>query len=102
MIITLDKLYFRNHLFQVEAVFMSSDYDAIRRALVAKYGPPSTDVPGKWQNQLGGTFDKTTSYWLFEGGLLELDSIGDKLDEAKFRFVSSQNAPPKAPPVVDF
>ena len=70
-------------------------------AFTAKYGSPRLETR-KWQNRAGATLDNQVAIWKFKGGDLELSSLGSRLDDVDFTFISSVNAPPAPPAKVDF
>ena len=92
---------YRSRLSTVTATIHTSEYPTLKRALEAKYGPPTTEVPSSWQNKAGAVFDNLTTSWLFRSGTLALVARGTKIDESVLLYIDS-NAPPDAPPVVDF
>lgn len=95
--------FYNGRLYGVSAAFGELAYQAVAEAFTTKYGEPTKIEVRKWQSKAGATFDNRVLIWNFNGGgTLELQSIGSKVDEARFDFSSTINAPPKEAPKVDF
>jgi len=98
----LMKRFYRGKLFYVFDSFRQFALPDILAAFNAKYGPPSKIETRKWQSKAGATYDNEVYVWQFKGGTLELSSMGQRVDEGSFEFVSTDNAPPPEPAKVDF
>ena len=95
--------FFNDRLYAVSAAFGDLAYQPVAEAFTAKYGQPAKIEVRKWQSKAGASFDNRVMIWNFSGGgTLELQSMGSKVDEGRFDFVSTTNSPPAEAPKVDF
>lgn len=95
--------FFNDRLYAVSGAFGEAAYQAVADAFTVKYGQPAKTEVRKWQSRAGAIFDNRVMIWNFSGdSTLELQSMGSKVDEGRFDFVSPKNAPPTAAPKVDF
>lgn len=92
---------FKTRLYRISASFDTSAYNTLKAAFTLKYGNPSSESEGKWQNKAGAVFPNQTTSWTFRSGVLILNLRGDRIDEGSFAYVDA-NGPPAQKPTVDF
>lgn len=95
--------YYNGKLSSVYATFKDFSYSPIRDAFVAKYGKPDRTDTKPWKSKGGASFDNSVTEWLFaDDSVLQLESLGSKVGEGSFTFISVKNSRPKQAPKVDF
>jgi len=73
---------------------------SVLSAFTAKYGSPDRTETRVWRNGAGASLDNEVFIWEFQGGELELESIGSRIRDSSFQFFHTTNrAPTEAPPV---
>ena len=69
-----------------------SDYNAVKRVLIERYGKPTSISNEVKQNRVGGKFNSEEYLWVGKNVTLQLDEIGDKVDQTKVFFYDMKSA----------
>jgi hypothetical protein len=93
--------FYKGKLYSVFGTGGKYTFPSLLSAFTAKYGTPKLETR-VWQNRMGAKLDNPVAIWHFRGGNLELASIGSRIDDVDFMFISGPNSPPAPPPKVDF
>lgn len=88
----------------LRAKFPAQSYATIRKALVARYGPPCQTGETMARNALGASFPNAQSAWCFSDGKLLLNQIDGKITETGFTFLADyyEKALTERQPAIDF
>lgn len=93
--------FYNNKLYRVIGSGGRYTFPGLLSAFSKKYGPPKLETR-KWQNRAGAVLDNDVATWQFKGGILELSSIGSRIDDVDFYFISLPNSPPSPEQKIDF
>lgn len=79
---------------RVESVYVggvsADDFDEVLSALIAKYGPPSEDVPSVVENRMGTEFDNRTVRWIdAQGTTMQAVKRGGSVDSSSVMLLSA-------------
>lgn len=72
------------------------------QALITKYGAPCSRTSKTVQNRLGAEFNSAEITWCFKTGKMIASEIGPRITHSSIIYTDEVNAPPAAPPKVDF
>jgi hypothetical protein len=92
---------YQDKLTSVYATFHTNHFKTLLEAFTAKYGTPCETRTKPWQSRMGVKGESAVISWCFKTGVLELESIGPRIDQGRFIYGDQWQAP-KAPPKVDF
>ena len=92
---------YEDKLTSIYATFKTGHFQTLLEASKAKYGTPCDTRAEPWQSRMGAKTQSAVVSWCFKTGVLELESVGARLDEGRFVY-ADQWQPPKAAPKVVF
>lgn len=90
---------------QLYQFWISTERDnlpTLLQAFTAKYGAPCNRGSKTVQNGLGAEFSSAEITWCFKSGKMVASEIGSRITHSSIIYTDEVNAPPAAPPNVDF
>lgn len=93
--------YYQGGLNGLLGQFDGDRYLTMLRSFTEKYGAPKMSET-EWRNRAGAVLSNTVATWTFEDGTLTLSSIGHRVTDGAFEFITTANQPPSTPAKVDF